>query len=94
LYGSLRVVKKFSGLQSKILKKLFTLENSFEKANFGALAFVRLYVPPAPVKVVRKIRMALRAGLFFCGSTCDWRGRDRDSALKFCAPGMFAEKGF
>jgi hypothetical protein len=41
----------------------------------------------------KKERSAAR-GFLFCGSTVDWRRRDRDLALKTCAPGMFAEKGF
>jgi len=50
---SASAVKKFSGLQMKILKKLFTVEVHPHGMDFGALAFVRLYVWLVLVKVVR-----------------------------------------
>ena len=46
-------VKKFSGLQMKILIKLFTVAVHPHGMDFGALAFVRLYVWLVLVKVVR-----------------------------------------
>jgi hypothetical protein len=46
-------VKKFSGAQRGKWKKLFTSKTGFTKASSGALAFVRLYVGPGLVKVVR-----------------------------------------
>jgi len=53
LYVAGRRVKKFSGLQSKIWKMLFTEKVHPHKVDSGALACVRLYGWLVLVKVVR-----------------------------------------
>ena len=53
LFGTGGKVKKFSGLQRKIFEKLFTMKMHQHGMDSGALAFVRLYVWPVLVKVVR-----------------------------------------
>ena len=53
LYGTGGKVKKFSGLQINMWEKLFTVEVHQHGIDSGALAFVRLYVWPVLVKVVR-----------------------------------------
>jgi len=52
LFGTGGKVKKFSGLQ-KIWERLFTVEVHKHGMDASALAFVRLYVWPVLVKVVR-----------------------------------------
>jgi hypothetical protein len=53
LYGTRGQVKKFSGLQIIMWGKLFTMEVHPLGMDASALAFVRLYVWPVLVKVVR-----------------------------------------
>ena len=53
LFGAGGKVRKFSGLQIKILGKLFIVEVHQHGIDSGALAFVQLYVWPVLVKVVR-----------------------------------------
>jgi len=65
LYVGCGKFKKFSGLQSKIFKKLFTMKMDSKRQVFGALAFVRLYVRPVPVKVVRKNELGACAPVSF-----------------------------
>jgi len=52
-FGICGKVKKFSGLQIKMWGKLFTEEVHQHGMDASALAFVRLYVWPVLVKVVR-----------------------------------------
>jgi hypothetical protein len=52
LYGHVGRVKKFSGVQTGKLKKLFTSKTDCRQTSSGALAFVQLYVGPGLVKVV------------------------------------------
>jgi len=53
LFGTRGKVKKFSGLQIKILENIFTVKVHQHEMDSGALAFVQLYVWPVLVKVVR-----------------------------------------
>ena len=70
---------------------LFTVKVHPHGMDFGALAFVRLYVWPVLVKVVRNKKGAARRWSF-CGSTVDEHRPDRDLPLKSCAPGILCRK--
>ena len=74
------------------LKKVIHIESDFTKADFGALAFVRFYVWPVLVKVVRNRQRRCAPGGSVCGSTVDEHKPDRDLALKDCAPGSSGRK--
>jgi hypothetical protein len=88
-----RRVKKFSGLQMKIWKKLFIgkvhphgMDSARSPSSdcMSGLCLSRL----------SEINMALRAGGSVCGSTVDKHRPDRNLALKDCAPGIPSRKIF
>jgi hypothetical protein len=64
----------------------------FQKATFARSPSSNYMSRPRPSRSSEKQNDAARQ-VGFCGSTCDWRKRDKDLALKTCAPGMFAEWG-
>jgi len=79
-FGTGGKAMKFSGLQIKMWGKLFTVEVHHHGMDASALAFVRLYVWPVLVKVVRNYQRRCAPVVVFCGSTVDQHRPDRDLA--------------
>ena len=87
-------VKKFSGAQRGKLKKLFTSRTGFHKDQIRRARLRPIVCLDCACQGCPFLTKALRTGGSVCGSTVDKHSPDRDLALKDCAPGILAGKGF
>ena len=94
LYVAGQFVKKFSGLQSKIWKKLFTGDVHPHRVDSGALAFVRWYVWLVLVKVVPNRQWRCAPVVRFAAPPLTSTSQTGTWLLRIAHRGFLAGKGF
>jgi hypothetical protein len=82
LYGCGENVKKFSGLQMEIWKKLFTMEVHSHRVDSGALASSSVWLACACQGCPKKNEHGAARRFLFCGSTVDSARRTKDVLVR------------